>query len=355
MARPETDELSPLILEVDELSDPAVKSIGEIDIKDSELQPDTTASDKIEHELGIDHIDTKETGEQDNPLLPDAPEPPIVKMQVDEHSDIVDLLKPESRTDKTPPFKPSTYVSNSVDPLMDTLENEIPERHFQSNTQPLKKKAHRLPIINEEQLDLYTIEQELDLLIPGKDAGYLVLIDFTSPHSSPMPRESVQQIKRTYRTLANSVANIYDGEIEPLGEDIQIHFQTPHDRDEHGVNATCAAILFTQLVRAYNTSREAQSQPVLNIHTAIVRGHLGKQERMADEARFLTRSTQGHHLISHTALSEAPDLKETALSGADIRREDEDKVLIMSLAKSYQELLEKQARYLMAKLAQKAQ
>ena len=299
--------------------------------------------------------DTQQVTDRDVPPWIDTSAPPIVKMQVDEHSDIVDLLKPE-RDDKVPPFVPSSYGTDHVssDNGPSFIENEIPERDFKPLGKRPDKKAHRLPIINEEQLDLYTIEQELDLLIPAKDAGYLILIDFTSPHSLSMSRDDKQQIKRTYRTLANSVANIYSGDVEPLGEDIQIHFQEAQDRDEHGVNAACAAMLFTQLVQAYNRSRDEQSRPVLNVHTAIVRGQLNRQVRMADEARFLTRSTKSNRLISHTALSEAPDLKTTVLSNADIRREDEDKVLLLTLAKSYQELLEKQSRYLMAKLAQQA-
>ncbi len=212
----------------------------------------------------------------------------------------------------------------------------------------------RLPIINEEQLDLYTIEQELDLLTPASEAAYVVLIDFTSPHSALISNEEQLQIKRTYRTLANSVANIYEGEVSALGEDILIQFDNASEDDEHGVNAACAAMLFAQLARSYNRSRSEQQEPVLNVHTAIVRGQQGRQDRMADEARFLTRSTKTDRLISHTALSEAPDLKSGVLSTAEIKREDEDKVLILSLSKSYQDLLEKQGRYLLAKLAQQA-
>jgi hypothetical protein len=290
------------------------------------------------------------------PSEPANIEPPIVKMQVNETDndeiDLVDLLKPERREPSVPPFKPLSKEAelDREEPSFETLMFDTTPEH----QEPEKKLARKLPIINEEQLDLYTIEQELDLLTPASEAAYVVLIDFTSPHSALISNQEQLQIKRTYRTLANSVANIYEGEVSALGEDILIQFNDASDDDEHGVNASCAAMLFAQLARSYNRSRQDQQEPVLNVHTAIVRGQQGRQERMADEARFLTRSTKTDRLISHTALSEAPDLKRGVLSTAEIKREDEDKVLILSLSKSYQELLEKQGRYLLAKLAQQA-
>ena len=298
--------------------------------------------------------------ESDEPSSPaevsEDVEPPIVKMQVSETNsdeiDLVDLLKPEKIEPSVPPFKPVTKEPEQKreEPSFETLMFDTAPDHRESK----KKLARKLPIINEEQLDLYTIEQELDLLIPAGEAAYIVLVDFNSPHSALISNDEQLQIKRTYRTLANSVANIYEGEVSALGEDILIQFDHANEEDEHGVNAACAAMLFTQLARSYNRSRSDQQQPILNVHTAIVRGQQGRQERMADEARFLTRSTKTDKLISHTALSEAPDLKNGVLSSADIKREEEDKVLILSLSKSYQELLEKQGRYLLAKLAQQA-
>lgn len=313
------------------------------------------------HESNTDEADLPpwESSEYETVVEANEPtdiEPPIVKMQVDETDkdeiDLVELLKPERREPSVPPFKPLSKEPEQEreEPSFETLMfDTTPERQ-----EPPKKLARKLPIINEEQLDLYTIEQELDLLTPASEAAYVVLIDFTSPHSALISNEEQLQIKRTYRTLANSVANIYEGEVSALGEDILIQFDNASEDDEHGVNAACAAMLFAQLARSYNTSRTDQQEPVLNVHTAIVRGQQGRQDRMADEARFLTRSTKTDRLISHTALSEAPDLKSGVLSTAEIKREDEDKVLILSLSKSYQDLLEKQGRYLLAKLAQQA-
>lgn len=312
-------------------------------------------------ELYTDETDLPPWESSESKTTPDAYEadgiePPIVKMQITETGkdeiDLVELLKPERRAPSVPPFKPLSKEPEleREEPSFETLMfDTTPERQ-----EPAKKLARKLPIINEEQLDLYTIEQELDLLIPASEAAYVVLVDFTSPHSALISNEEQLQIKRTYRTLANSVANIYEGEVLALGGDILIQFDNANTDDEHGVNAACAAMLFTQLAQSYNRSRSDQQEPVLNVHTAIVRGQQGRQERMADEARFLTRSTKTDRLISHTALSEAPNLKNGVLSTAEIKREDEDKVLILSLSKSYQDLLEKQGRYLLAKLAQQA-
>ncbi|NRQ01855.1 hypothetical protein [Marinobacterium sp. xm-d-530] len=316
---------------------------------------------EVAHEPDTDEADLPpwESSEYETVVEANEPtdiEPPIVKMQVAETDkdeiDLVELLKPERREPSVPPFKPLSKEPEQEreEPSFETLMfDTTPERQ-----EPPKKLARKLPIINEEQLDLYTIEQELDLLTPASEAAYVVLIDFTSPHSALISNEEQLQIKRTYRTLANSVANIYEGEVSALGEDILIQFDNASEDDEHGVNAACAAMLFAQLARSYNRSRSDQQEPILNVHTAIVRGQQGRQDRMADEARFLTRSTKTDRLISHTALSEAPDLKSGVLSTAEIKREDEDKVLILSLSKSYQDLLEKQGRYLLAKLAQQA-
>ena len=114
-------------------------------------------------------------------------------------------------------------------------------------------------------------------------------------------------------------------------------------------------MLFTHLYQQYNQSQIRAFKPVINLQMALVRGARDQIERMQQEAHFLTRTTQSNALISHTALTEAPRLKESLLQQADIRREDEDKVLILSLNDAYQPLLEKQARHLLGKLNERQQ
>lgn len=283
---------------------------------------------------------------------------PTVKSQIpatdpdDERVDLVGLLRPEHDTQTMPKFKPS-----QMQPLADA-ENEEPESEELEISIPVPmhtgSRSRKLPIITEEQLDLYSLEQELDLILAPENAGYLILIDTTSAHSPNLDADELAQIRRTYRTLANSVARIYYGKVETLGDDLLIRFEIPKGDDSHGVNALCSAMLFNLLYRSYNQSRAKQDLALLTVNIAVVRGQLDRFGHMLDEARFLTRSTNTAAVISHTALSEAPELKSSLLQRADIRREDEDKVLINTVERRHQMLLEKQTRYLLAKLADRA-
>ena len=344
---------------------------AELSSPESDEDPDAPVSfedlvseqDKIEPSFNsLDMSDGIDEGDEplDVSATLKAPEPasvPVVKSQLpqnqgDDQVDLVGLLKPEHNAESMPKFKPSQMQplneGDSEEPESEELEISIP---VPMNTPPRSK---RLPIINEEQLDLYSLEQELDLILSPDNAGYLILIDTTSAHSPNLDSEELSQIRRTYRTLANSVARIYYGKVEALGDDLLIRFEIPKSDDSHGVNALCSALLFNLLYRSYNQSRSKQNLPLLNVHIAVVRGQLDRFGHMLDEARFLTRSTKSGAVISHTALSEAPELKSTLLTPADVRREDEDKVLINSVERRHQALLEKQARYLLAKLADRA-
>ena len=344
---------------------------AELSSPESDEEPDAPVSfedlvseqDKIEPSFNLlDMSDGIDEGDEplDVSATLKAPEPasvPVVKSQLpqsqdDDQVDLVGLLKPEHNAESMPKFKPSQMQplneGDSEEPESEELEISIP---VPMNTPPRSK---RLPIINEEQLDLYSLEQELDLILSPDNAGYLILIDTTSAHSPNLDSEELSQIRRTYRTLANSVARIYYGKVEALGDDLLIRFEIPKSDDSHGVNALCSALLFNLLYRSYNQSRSKQNLPLLNVHIAVVRGQLDRFGHMLDEARFLTRSTKSGAVISHTALSEAPELKSTLLTQADVRREDEDKVLINSVERRHQTLLEKQARYLLAKLADRA-
>ena len=344
---------------------------AELSSPESDEDPDAPVSfedlvseqDKIEPSFNsLDMSDGIDEGDEplDVSATLKAPEPasvPVVKSQLpqsqdDDQVDLVGLLKPEHNAESMPKFKPSQMQplneGDSEEPESEELEISIP---VPMNTPPRSK---RLPIINEEQLDLYSLEQELDLILSPDNAGYLILIDTTSAHSPNLDSEELSQIRRTYRTLANSVARIYYGKVEALGDDLLIRFEIPKSDDSHGVNALCSALLFNLLYRSYNQSRSKQNLPLLNVHIAVVRGQLDRFGHMLDEARFLTRSTKSGAVISHTALSEAPELKSTLLTQADVRREDEDKVLINSVERRHQALLEKQARYLLAKLADRA-
>jgi len=279
------------------------------------------------------------------------------KADRDDNRELVELLRPSRTQERMPPFTPSVDRYPDDDEAIAPEIEDTDQVEFDDGTDtPAEPARPRLSIVpplgaQEEQLGLYTLEHELELMLGADEAGYLFLIDAGCARSDNLEEEERIQLMKPYRTLANSVAHIYGGRVEPTPEgDLRLFFDTPKPNDEHGINALCASMLFTNLYRHYNQQRIRRFKPVINLHLALVRGHHRKLERMLEEARFLTHTTESNELITHTALTEAPDLKATLLEGADIRREDEDKVLLIRIAKSYQELLEKQARHLLAKL-----
>ncbi|MET4001005.1 hypothetical protein [Marinobacterium sp. MBR-109] len=275
--------------------------------------------------------------------------------------ELVSLLKPERDERRMPSFIPQvpqiTDLADDSDEAMvpDTDEMEL-EEHTAEEEEYTPLRPNPLKLGNEEQLGLYSFEHELELMLTPDEAGYLLLIDTRSAHSDNVEDDERNALLKNYRTLANSVARIYSGSIEPMSDgNLRVLFTNADDKDSHGVNALCCAMLFTHLYKQYNQSQIRAFQPVMNLHMALVRGARDRIERMQEEAHFLTRTTQSNELISHTALTEAPLLKESLLQKADIRREDEDKVLILSVSESYQALLEKQARHLLSKLNERQQ
>ncbi len=272
--------------------------------------------------------------------------------------ELVSLLKPERSDASMPRFTPR---APGADPLEeDRDEAMVPDLSSASDdftfdergpTNTTDIRPNPLQLSDEEQLGLYSFEQELELMLTPEEAGYLLLIDTRSAHSDNVDEEERAQLLRNYRTLANSAARIYSGEISALKDgNLRILFTDGDDKDSHGINALCCAMLFTWLYKQYNQQQIRAFRPVMNLHMALVRGAGERVDRMQEEAHFLTRTTQSNELISHTALTEAALLKEMLLQKADIRREDEDKVLILSISDAYQTLLEKQAQHLLSKL-----
>ncbi|MBP0048194.1 hypothetical protein H9C73_05555 [Marinobacterium sp. AK62] len=298
----------------------------------------------------------------------DEPEPNTGRREPSFDTDeLVSLLKPSEQDQRMPRFtpKPAGYIDTTDDsdeamvPDLELSESDTTDDSLATLlSDPEEDSSERdnpLRLSDEEQLGLYTFEQELELMLTPEEAGYLFLIDTRSAHSDNLDEDERAVLLKNYRTLANSVARIYSGNLETLKDgNLRILFTSADDKDSHGVNAICCAMLFTYLYQHYNQQQIRAFQPVMNLHMALVRGALDKVERMQEEAHFLSRTTQSNALISHTALTEAPQLKESLLSQADIRREDEDKVLLLAVNESYQNLLEKQARHLLSKLAERS-
>ncbi|WP_151670595.1 hypothetical protein [Nitrincola schmidtii] len=272
-----------------------------------------------------------------------------------DNDELVSLLRPERDTPQMPRFTPiSAGSTRDLDKFDKDSWVELEEREPEPNITLPRSNPLLSALDDDEDLpNIFAFEKDLELLVPAKEAGYLLLVDTTSAHSELVEEEEHQTLLKTYFTLAQSVASIYNGRVEKASNgDLQIIFDQPQEDDTHGVNAMCAAMLFTHLYKQYNHSRIRLFRPVMNLHMALVRGKAEKLDRLLEEARFLTRTTQSNELISHTALTESPQLKESLLEGASIRREAEDKVLILQISQSYQDLLEKQSRHLMSKLNQ---
>nr|WP_067286235.1 hypothetical protein [Marinobacterium profundum] len=266
---------------------------------------------------------------------------------------LLDLLRPvkERLMPRFMPSAPQPEESERVhearfideDLEIDDDEPAAAEPQQPSAPNPLRERS-------ETQLGLYSFEHELELRLTPQEASYLLLIDTASGHAEYVDEQERAELLTHYSQFAHQIAAIYSGDIEPQNNgDIRVWFRQPTEEDAHGANALCAAKLFTLLYRTFNQRRIRGFQPVLNLHIALVRGNCLKPSLMLEEVQFLTRSTQSNELISHTALTEVPDLKGNLLEHADIRREDEDKVLIHRLSEDYEELLERQASHLISK------
>ncbi|WP_020682886.1 hypothetical protein [Marinobacterium rhizophilum] len=266
---------------------------------------------------------------------------------------LLDLLRPVKQR-LMPRFTPSVPQQDDTDRShepsfidealeFDDDDSTPVEPPRPSAPNPLRERA-------ETQLGLYSFEHELELILAPHEARYLLLVDAASGHAEYVGADERADLLAQYSQCAQQIAEIYSGEIEPQDNgDLHIWFREPTDDDAHGANALCAAKLFALLYRAFNQRRIRNFLPVLNLHIALVRGNVNTPSLMLEEAQFLTRSTQSNELISHTALTEVPDLKDNLLEHADIRREDEDKVLIHRLSEDYEELLERQASHLVSK------
>ncbi len=269
---------------------------------------------------------------------------------------LVELLRPANDSPNMPDFAPFSEHKNSTEHHDSQMDNSADTIVEETNLkQPASRKKAPNPLFenskHEIQLDLYAFEQELELIVAAEAAGYLLYLDLASGHSDNLRNDELHELQEYYYRMLDMVTAIYQGESARIDNgDLQLSFLKPHKDDSHGINAICASQLFNRLYKLFNQQRIRSLKPVLNLHMALVRGHHKKLPRMLEEARYLTHSTESNELITHTALSEAPDLKVSLLAGAEIERAEEDKVLIKTVNENYQKLLDKQARHLLKKL-----
>lgn len=274
-----------------------------------------------------------------------------------DNDSLVELLKPDNQQ-RMPHFAPAPLVQDSEHAAPTSIQDTETEDAFELDEDaqptplatPERPNPLRAPSREEVQLDLYTLEHQLELSLQPRDAAYLLFIDATTGHADYVEPEEHEYLLNTYERLLTQVQAIYGGQQSANASgDLQLLFDDQNEEDNHGIHALCAAKLFSLLYRTFNQSRIRHMRPVLNLHIALVRGNRHKFNLLKEEALFLTRTTQTNDLISHTALTEAAYLKNTLLEGANIRREDEDKVLIVGLNESYQQLLRQQAEHVLLK------
>ena len=279
--------------------------------------------------------------------------------QSEENEQLVSLLKPDTEQ-RMPHFKPFNNQSEAElkyqgPANMAAAEIELSEsiQLIEAPTTPTQSTAlgSENPLLrahpHEEQLDLYSLEHQTELSLKARDAAYLLFIDCSSGRAPVEDVVEHQTLLTEYRRLIKLVVNIYGGVVELLANgDIRVMFDDRDPQDNHGIQALCAAKLFNQLYKYYNHRQITRMQPTLNIQISLVRGNREKIELLREESHFLTRTTVSNQLISHTPLSEVKALKNSLLEDAVTERQDEDKILILALSPSYQELLEKQARHL---------
>ncbi|MCP4598480.1 hypothetical protein [Neptuniibacter sp.] len=310
---------------------------------------------------------TSRTEPQPSSPKPTREEFALTKLAIKEQDqlqtrELVDLLKPEqSSVPQMPKFEhhPQDLEPESQGPETETLvfEEETAAEKTEAPYQPsMKNPLFKMEEDREEvQLDLYSFEQELELILAPQDAIYLFYLDTNTASSDNITAAEKSALINVYQQLAKQVARIYNGEVEQLeNQDLMLRFELRDDKDSHGVNALCAAMLFNLLYKGFNQARIRGFQPVLSLQMSLARGHHSKYNLVKEEAHFLTRTTNSNDLISHTALTEAPLIKEAMLSESDIRREDEDKVLLLKVTPKHQTLLQKQANHLLTKIFKKS-
>ena len=292
-------------------------------------------------------------------------EKPATETSEQEHSfktqSLVDLLKPEkSNTPQMPRFEHHPEPDPDIEALVPREETVVIEEGSLTTPAEPPKATTENPLFKAErereevQLDLYSFEHELELILPAMEASYIVYLDSCTANSENANADERAQLLNMYYHFAGQVARIYKGQVE-LHEsgDITICFDVRDEKDNHGINALCAAILFNLLYKGFNQSRIRGFKPILSLQMSLARGNHNRINLVEEEAHFLTRTTQSNELISHTALTEAPILKNSILKDAEIRREDEDKVLILKVTEQHQQLLQKQANHLLTKMFDK--
>ena len=198
----------------------------------------------------------------------------------------------------------------------------------------------------QESLSGYSFDAQMDQILPEEQALYLLYIDPLSGHANYLEDEEREQRLSNYQGIAQKVAQSYQTQLNTLEEGGFVMAFKANEKGTQGIDAICAALTFTLTMKAVNKALISKMSPVLNVRIALVRGTEARPKSLLDEAKYLTRHTESNELISHTALTEVPFIQDTVLTGAKLRRAEEDKVEILGIEAKKQALFEAQAQQL---------
>ncbi|MGB0663516.1 MAG: hypothetical protein ACPGMR_06980 [Pontibacterium sp.] len=198
----------------------------------------------------------------------------------------------------------------------------------------------------QESLSGYSFDAQMDQILPEEQALYLLYIDPLSGHANYLEDDEREQRLSNYQGIAQKVAQSYQTQLNTLEEGGFVMAFKANEKGTQGIDAICAALTFTLTMKAVNKALISKMSPVLNVRIALVRGTEARPKSLLDEAKYLTRHTESNELISHTALTEVPFIQDTVLTGAKLRRAEEDKVEILGIEAKKQALFEAQAQQL---------
>ncbi|WP_421861795.1 hypothetical protein [Motiliproteus sp.] len=176
--------------------------------------------------------------------------------------------------------------------------------------------------------------------------GYLFYVNHHVGGSDTLTTTEREQLLTRYYNSLQQVARLYKGLLEDdaLGNWC-VRFAPLSDDQSHGINALCAAQLFNALYRGINSQAIHNFSPALNMKLVLLCGPIREFDRMAEDALLLSDQIQENDLITHTELYQIDELQQRLLDSASYRKFDQDTLLIASLNRDYQTLIDRQAEH----------
>ncbi|RDE24089.1 hypothetical protein DV711_00315 [Motiliproteus coralliicola] len=232
---------------------------------------------------------------------------------------------------------PATDSPGGQDPL-DTPETEVPAPHPEDKCQT--------PTAEPEESEPESPETDQSADEDSGPRGYLFYVNHHVGGSDTLTSAEREQLLTRYYNSLQQVARLYKGLLEDdaLGNWC-VRFAPLSDDQSHGINALCAAQLFNALYRGINSQAIHNFSPALNMKLVLLCGPIRDFDRMAEDALLLSDQIQENDLITHTELYQIDELQQRLLDSASYRKFDQDTLLIASLNRDYQTLIDRQAEH----------